>query len=237
MIRPYLRDMINDHKSQMKVKVHLLDKVIDYETKFGEWKIQLKMRIKSISSKKFKETRTMHSISNNIEIFMGSETDDIIDELFESHLQRYQKAKQEAKKRGREFIHENVDLLYYYLHKTRLKKGKSYIKSPEWLRNKEATINPKNKKDDKCFQYALTAALNHQKIKKDPQRISKIKPFIDQYNWTNIDFLSHQKDWKKFEQNYTTITLNILFLPYNTKEIRVAYKSKHIISVKIKYFC
>ena len=36
MIRPYLRDMINDHKSQMKVKVHLLDKVIDYETKFGE---------------------------------------------------------------------------------------------------------------------------------------------------------------------------------------------------------
>ena len=116
---------------------------------------------------------------------MGSETDDIIDELFESHLQRYQKAKQEAKKRGREFIHENVDLLYYYLLKTRLKKGKSYIKSPEWLRNKEATINPKNKKDDKCFQYALTAALNHQKIKKDPQRISKIKPFIDQYNWTN----------------------------------------------------
>ena len=56
MIRPYLRDMINDHKAHMKVKVHLPDKVTDYETKFGEWKIQLKMRTKSISSKKNYET-------------------------------------------------------------------------------------------------------------------------------------------------------------------------------------
>ena len=52
-------------------------------------------------------------------------------------------------------------------------------------KNKKATINPKNN-DDKCFQYALTVALNYEKIKKDPQRISKIKPFIDQYNWKEI---------------------------------------------------
>ena len=110
MIRPYLRDMINDRKSQMKVKVHLLDKVIDYETKFGEWKIQLKMRIKSISSKKFKETRTMHSISNNIEIFMGSETDDIIDELLSLF---YKDIKKQKRKRKKEDVNLFMKMLIY----------------------------------------------------------------------------------------------------------------------------
>ena len=43
-----------------------------------------------------------------------------------------------------------------------------------------------------------------------------------------MDFASHQKDWKKFEKkNNTTIALNILFVPYNIKEIRTAYKSKY----------
>ena len=107
----------------------------------------------------------MHSISNNIEILMGSETDNINDELFESLLQRYQKAKEESRKRGSEFIHKYVDLLYYNLHKISLRKDKSYIKSPEWLENERAAINPKDKKDDKCFHYALSLALNHQNIK------------------------------------------------------------------------
>ena len=72
---------------------------------------------------------------------MGSETDDIIDELFESLLQRYQKAKEESNERASKFIDENADLLYYYLHKTSLIRGRSYIKSPEWLENKRAKIN------------------------------------------------------------------------------------------------
>ena len=61
------------------------------------------------------------------------------------------------------------------------------------IKNENTTINSKNN-DDKCFQYALTTALNHEQIKKDPQRITKIKPFIDQYNWKEIDFPSHKKD-------------------------------------------
>ena len=62
-----------------------------------------------------------------------------------------------------------------------LKRGGSYIDSPKFLKNKKATINPEN--NDNCFQYALAVAINHQNIKNNPQRISKIKPFIDQYNW------------------------------------------------------
>ena len=90
--------------------------------------------------------------------------------------------------------------MFYYLHKTSLTRGGSYIKSPKWLGNKRATINPKNKKDENIFQYALILALNHQIIERDHQGILKIKPFINQYNWKDIDFPSQQKDWKKFEK-------------------------------------
>ena len=113
---------------------------------------------------------------------MGSETDDIINELIDSFLQRHQEGLENSERRGSEFIFEKVDLLYYHLHKTSLTRGKSYIiKSPQWLKNKRATINPKNKKEDNCFQYALTVSLNCEKIVENPQRISKIKPFISQY--------------------------------------------------------
>ena len=92
---------------------------------------------------------------------------------------------------------------------------------------KKATINPKNNVN-KCFQCDLTVALNYQNIKNNQERISKTKPFINQYNQEEIDFPSHKKDWKKFELNNNPIALNILFVPYNnTEEIRHAYKSKY----------
>ena len=53
---------------------------------------------------------------------------------------------------------------------------------------------------------------------------------IDQYNWKEIDFPVHRKDWKKFESNNESIALNIFFVPHNTKEIRHAYKSKYILN-------
>ena len=101
-----------------------------------------------------------------------------------------------------------------------------FIESAKWIKDKKSTINPKNN-DNKCFQYAVTVALNHDKINKDPQRISKNKPFINQHNWNDIDFRSTGKDWKKFELNNESITLNILYVPYKTKKTCLAYKSKH----------
>ena len=56
------------------------------------------------------------------------------------------------------------------------------IDSPRWLRNKRTTINPQNN-DDNFFQYASTVALNYNEIENQRERISNIKPFIDQYNW------------------------------------------------------
>ena len=183
------------------------------------------MTINFISSKDSDETRSMHTKSDNVEIMMGSGTDEIIEELFKSLLQRYQEGLEESM-RGSEFIFDSVDALYYDLNKISLNRSVSYIDSPEWLKNKKATINPKNN-DDKCFQYALTAALNDEQILKNPQRILKIKPFIDQCNWKEIDFPSHRKDCNKFELNNKSIALNISYVPHNTKEITHAYKSKY----------
>ena len=94
------------------------------------------------------------------------------------------------------------------------------------VKNKKATINTKNNGDN-CFKYTLTVALNHKQIKNHPERISNLKPFIDQYNWKGINFPSQKEDWKKFESNNKSIALNILFVPYNAENIRLAYKSKH----------
>ena len=187
MIRPYLRDIINNHKTQGKWKVHSGNTVIDYKTQ-GEWKIQLSMKINFMFSKDADEICTMHTMINNVEIMMCNEINEIIKKLFNSLLQKYQEELEESMK-GSEFIFDNVDLLYYKLQK--------HIDSPKWLKNKKATVNFKNK--DKCFQYTLTVALNYQNIEKDPQRISRIKSFIDQYNWKEIHFPPLKEDWKKFE--------------------------------------
>ena len=95
MIRPYLSNIINDHKTER------------------EQKIQLTVAIAFISSKDLEETRTMHTKSHITEIMMGNETDEIFKELFKSLLQNYQKDFEESKK-GSEFVFDSVDLLLYY---------------------------------------------------------------------------------------------------------------------------
>ena len=146
--------MINNHKAS------------------GEWKIQLVILNRCISSKNYEETRDIHYTSDNIEIFMGSNTDEVIDRLFNSMLQRFKEAKETSFERGSEFFFENVDSLYYYFQKTDINRSGSYIDSPDWLKHKKATINLKNK-DNECFKYAVPVALNHQSVKNHPERFIK----------------------------------------------------------------
>ena len=170
------------------------------------------------------ETRVMHTKSINEEFMNGSDTDEIIKELFKSFLQRYQENLKE-KMKGLDFAFDRVNYLYYNFNKISISRGGSYIDSPRWLKDKKSTVNQKNN-DNKCFQYAVTLALNIDKINDHPERISKIKPFIEKYNWKDIDFPSTSKDWKKFEVN-NEVALNILHVPHGTKKIEIAYKSKH----------
>ena len=160
MIKPYLSDLIYNHKTYGSSRYHSGNKSWIEKT-YSEWKFQLTMAINFISSEDSDETRTMHTKSNNVEIMVDSEINEIIEVFF---LQKYQEGLEESMRRS-EFVYDSVDVLYDNLNKVSLSRGGSYIDFPKWLKNKKATINPQNRKDDKCFQYALTVALNHEQIK------------------------------------------------------------------------
>ena len=205
-IKPYLKDMIDYYKSK------------------GEWKIQIVMRIIFVSFVNKNETQVMHTKSD-IKIMNGTDTSDAINELINSFTKRFQEGV-ETKMKGSSYIFEHVDLLEYHLHKISLNRGSSYIESPEWIKNKKVTINTKNTKNN-CFQYAITAALNYRNIDNHPERIYMLEPFINNYNWENIDFPAGHKDYSAFEKNNSDIAINILYVPYKIKQIRQAYISKH----------
>ena len=125
--------------------------------------------------------------------------------------------------KGSDFTFDSVQLMYYKCHKVNFIRGGSYIDSPDWIKKKKATINPKNM-DDKCFQYAATVALNYEEIESHPERVSSIKPFINKYNLEGINYPSKIDDWKTFEKNNPTIALNILYT--KEKEVYPVYISK-----------
>ena len=115
-------------------------------------------------------------------------------------------------------INDEANNCYYFAIK-----NLSELNSLELLQNKkEAIIN-----GDNDFQNTLDDALNHQTFETYPERISKLKPYINKYNWEGIDFPAGSKEWQKFERNNKAIAPNVLYIPHNTKTIRVAYRSEH----------
>ena len=154
----------------------------------------------------------------------GSDVDDAVNDLLRTLRENY--SDDLTRMDGSEYHFERVVLLKYKLHKISLRRGGSYIDSPKWVKNKHGTTNSKNE-DDKCIIYATIASLNHDKIDNHPERISKLRPYINDYSWHGLEFPAKPVDWRRFEQNNRSIALNILFVPNGTKDIRLAYKSKY----------
>ena len=190
---------------------HLTKLINERKNNNNEHKIVLSMGVNFTCITDKEKTRIFDVRNDNEEIRLGNDTSNIISELIKSFLSNYQKEEQ-ILRNGSNYIYESVDVLDIYFHSIKLKRGSSYIDSPKWIKHK-ATINPKNTKDNKCFQYSLTTALNHREIRKNPQRISNIKPHIDKYNWKDKNFPAGIKNWEKFERNNKDIALNILSTP------------------------
>ena len=149
-----------------------------------------------------------------------SDTDNIIKELFESFLNNYQEELKITS--GSESNFENVEKMDYKHRRVHLRRGRSYIKSPEWLLNKEATINPKNKNDDECLRWSIISALNYKEItKKEFENISKKIKHEDK------GFSSQQGDWENFEQDNESIALNVLFSSQDSEDIMLIHKSEN----------
>ena len=163
--------MINNHRNARGKKNSKLGVWIT-----GVWKIQIPMPVDFISSKDTGETCTIYVWSNNVSIIQGRDTDDIVRQLFRSFFPNYQEELKIIKRS--DFVFEIGELIDYKLHRVRLSRGGSYIKSPEWLANKKSAINPKNKNDNECLWWSTISALNYNEImKKEFENIfKKIKP-------------------------------------------------------------
>ena len=149
----------------------------------------MSMHVNFISSKNTGETRTIYVWGDNISIMWGSDTDDIIIELFRSFLHNYQ---EELKKiKGSDFVFKSVGLMDYKLHRVHLKRGGSYIKSPKWLLHKGATINLKNKNDDECLRWSTISALKYSEITK-----KSLKTYLKRLN-RKIKIFHHGKETGK----------------------------------------
>ena len=202
MITPYLYDLINDHRIVKRV-----------------WKIQINMRVNFVSSKDSGGTRTIYAWSGNISIMRGSDTDDNIKEIFKSFLHNYQEQLKIIN--GSEFVFESVQLRDFKLHRVRLKRGGSYIKSPEWLENKKAIINPKNKNDNECLRWSTICALNYNEIMK-----KEFENIVKNIKYEYKGFSLQKRDWENFEQNNESIALNVLFSSQDNEEMTLICKSE-----------
>ena len=121
------------------------DIIIDFQSS-DTWKIQLTIAINFISSNDTEEKREMYSMSDNIRFTSYNNVNEVVNEFFEPLLTEYQD-NLEVSMRGSAFIFNAIQLLHYKYLKVNFKHGGSYIDSPVWIKNRKATINPKNEDD------------------------------------------------------------------------------------------
>ena len=138
-----------------------------------------------------------------------------VDEIFDQLIEKHEDLK------NINFLLKGVESIAYSFIKIIIKS--TFVESPDWIKNKKCTINPQNK-DNKCLKYSLRISLYNKEIKNNPERISKIKPFINNLNWENNNFLPEEQDYRTFEMNNKSNAVNILEV--NEQKISHLYKSE-----------
>ena len=157
--------------------------------------------------------------SRMTEIFQGSDVEELLSVMF-THI-KTQVEHPALPKSG--FTLDHIIHLDIEFHKLELTRGASHIELPKWIATKKAVINPKNE-DEECFKWAVVASLHHEAIEKDPQRVSKLRPFVERYNWEGLGFPMALNKIGKFEKNNPEIAVNVLLV--NKKSIYIARRSE-----------
>ena len=99
------------------------------------------------------------------------------------------------------------------------------------VKSKKAVINPQNK-DEESFKWATITALHQEEIKKDHQRIWKLRPYENQYNLEGLEFPVSIKKIDKFEKNNPGIALKVLFSNKKNQNIYTARRSERNVKCK-----
>ena len=170
------------------------------------------------------ERQVQYIDSDSLKLRNRDNTEEFIKVMFDSALKNFEQ--KENSLRGSNFVFSGIDLTFVQFVKFKLKRGGSYIQTREWISVKKAIINPKNTKDECCFAYSIVASIHNEEIDNHPERISKLTPYNNNYDWTDINFPSEQKDWNKFEKNNKDVSLNVLSARHSKKKINIIRVSK-----------
>ena len=100
----------------------------------------------------------------------------------------------------------------------------TYVETLICIKFKKAVLNQKSN-DNKSFQYSIAFSLYNKEIGNNCNRITKIKPYINNFNWNNINFPPIKQDYENFEINNDNISLNIYEL--ENEKIFQLYKSDY----------
>ena len=145
--------------------------------------------------------------SRMTEMFQSSDLNEIVNEMF-AHMRM--QIENPALTTNSRFVTDEVllflDASFYQLNLTR---GSSYIPLPSWIESKKAVINPKNENDEECFKWAVIAGLNHKEIKSHPERVSDLKRFANNYDWSGLEHPVAINEIDKFEKK-NGIPVNVL---------------------------
>ena len=165
-------------------------------TKYCKVKLDVSVVFRSEKFKKSNDKR-------NISIKSKNGTD--IDEIFSQLIRKHEELPESLKNIN--LIPEGIESITYNF--TEIVITNTFIETPQWPKNKTCTISPQNN-DNKCFQYSLALSLYHEQIGRNSFRLKKIKPYVNNFNWKNINFPPQEQDYKIFEMNIRSIALNIL---------------------------
>ena len=124
--------------------------------------------------------------------------------------------------RNSKFVFDRVLHMDLDFHRLNLTRGSSYVLLPDWLMKKKAIINPKNS-DMECFKWAVIASMKWEEIDRDHQRVSKLRRYEREFDWSDIEFPVSFRDINKFERN-NEIGVNILAI--ENKKIYIYRKGR-----------
>ena len=191
-VKPKIQKLIEEQVKVLvsaKVQMHMWvmwkkeDQIIRLDDEdMADWNEEEKQAWQG--SKKNHEVKVEKAFNSKMtEVFQGSNVEEIVYNMF-----AYIKTQIEhpaLPKSG--FTLDHIMHLDIDFHQLQLTRGGSHIELPDWIASKKAVINPKNK-DEECFKWAVIAALHHEEIDVHPERIAKLKPFVERYNWEGLNF-------------------------------------------------
>ena len=137
-------------------------------------------------------------------VHQGSDLDQIVDGMI-AHMKT--QIENPALLNSR-FRFDEVLFLDVNFHRLNLTRGSSYLLLPDWIEKKKAIINPQND-DEECFKWAVIAALEWTDIKPHPECVSNRRKFVDNYDWSGLEFPVSIKDIGVSETK-NNVSVNVL---------------------------